>query len=200
VTLLPPGLFRSVIPGLGRALSEQEGHQADKYLKLLIKWQKTQRLVGSVEPEWLVENVVLDSLYFLAALPKKSTAIADLGSGAGIPGVILSIVRPGSRFALIESRQRRASFLTTVVRELRLSNVEVIGQRAEDLVPDLAGAFDAITMRCAGDFAALTPVAMPLLRPGGVVIASGKSSDESGIAVVGLSGRRRSFRRLVRPA
>ena len=161
MTRLPAALFRSPVPGLGRPLTEAEGSMASKYLNILIKWSKSQRLVGSVEPMWLIENVFLDSLCFLEALPSSARRLADVGSGAGIPGIPIAIVSPELEVDLIESRQRRVSFLSTAVRELALPRVRVVGARVEDLAESHAELFDAITMRCAGEVRAFIPRVLP---------------------------------------
>jgi 16S rRNA (guanine527-N7)-methyltransferase len=140
----------------------------------LLKWQKIHRLVGSAEPRWIVENLFLDSLLFLRVLPGDVSTVADLGSGAGLPGVPISIVRPNLSMALIESRERRASFLSTVARELGLDGLRVVNARGETVGNDLAGRFDAVVVRCAGKLAGVLAAAQPLVRPGGgVVVASG---------------------------
>ena len=200
---LPSTLFDAALPGLARPLTRPEGQQATKYLETLIKWQKTQRLVGSTNASWLIENVVLDSLCFLAAIPSSARAVADLGSGAGIPGVILAIVRPEIRFQLIEARQRRASFLSAAVREAALSNVTVTGARVEALVDDGTATFDTIVMRCAGSLTELARAAMPLLKAGGVLIASGKPNEKAkpgDVSVRDLAGRQRLFHVLTKPS
>lgn len=158
---------------LGRPLTSEEAGLFDNYLNLLVKWQKTQRLVGSVEPGWIVERLLLDSLLFLRVLGESARRILDLGSGAGFPGIPLKIVRRDLALTLVESRRRRASFLSSVVRELGLEGVTVINARVEERIDALEGRFDAVVMRCAGDFARLLPLAARLVAPGGVVVASG---------------------------
>ena len=158
---------------LDRPLSERETGQFDNYMILLNKWQRTQRLAGSAEPGWVVENLLLDSLLFLRVLPPSLTSLLDLGSGAGIPGIPIKIVAPGVKLVLVESRRRRASFLSTVVRELGLVETRVVAGRAEDFMGELAGRFDAVVMRCAGDTETLLPTAVRLVSPAGVVVASG---------------------------
>ena len=160
---------------LERDLSSRETDAFVRYLTLLTRWQRVHRLVGSIEPRWLLENVILDSLLFLALLPAEVDVIADLGSGAGVPGIPLKIVRPELKVALIESRERRASFLSTVVRELGLRGCRVVAGRAED-IPRAEREYDAVVIRCAGDLTELVPVAADLLRSGGLVIASGPPS------------------------
>jgi len=158
---------------LGRRLGVLELGAFDKYLALLQKWQRVQRLVGSAEPEWIVENLFLDSLLFLRVLPPDLVALADVGSGAGFPGIPMKIVLPDLDVTLIESRQRRASFLTAAIRELGLVRARVVSTRVEGVPVGLLGAFGAVVMRCAGGVEELLPSVSKLVAPGGMIICSG---------------------------
>ena len=160
-------------PILGRPLTAPELESFDKYLKLLQKWQRTQRLVGSADAGWIVEHLFLDSLLFLRVLPPDVASIADVGSGAGLPGIPIKIVKAGVRLALIESRAKRTSFLSAAVRELDLRGTDVVTARAEEYARERGRAFDAVVMRCAGDFGALARAAQSLVTPGGVIVATG---------------------------
>lgn len=161
---------------LGRPLSELEAELFARYLDLLRQWQRVHRLVGSIEPRWMVTNLVLDSLAFVRVLPEGVSDLVDIGSGAGIPGVPIKIVSPGMRLTMIEARERRVSFLRTIVRELALPDVTVVGRRAEDAMEELARRYDAAVMRCAGPAAELLPVAEGLVRPGGTVVIGAAES------------------------
>ena len=158
---------------LGRVLDELERENFSKYLTLLLKWQKAHRLVGSDDLMWIVEHLFLDSLLFLRLLPSSARTLADLGSGAGLPGLPIKIVRRDIDVVLIESRRRRAMFLTSAVRAMKLEDVRVLEGRVEDLVSELRGTFDAVVMRCAGDIEVMIPVAADLVSDHGIVIASG---------------------------
>ena len=158
---------------LGRPLDQQELAAFGKYLTLLVKWQRVQRLVGSSDPEWIVEHLFLDSLLFLQVLPAELESLADVGSGAGFPGIPIKIVRPYMRVTLIESRQRRVSFLSAVVRDLGLDRIQLLNERLERLGPDTEGTFGAVVMRCAGDPEVLLPDARRLVSQGGAVVLSG---------------------------
>lgn len=173
---LPPTLFTARLPGIARPLTTSEGDTLSKYLELLIKWQKTHRLVGSVEPAWIIENVFIHSLCFLEALPPEVKQLADLGSGAGLPGIPMAIVKPELRITLIEARQRRVSFLSTAIRELGLRHVDVLGERAEHLGPAYHGRFDAVVMRCAGETSGILELASRLVRDAGTVVVSAHPS------------------------
>lgn len=164
---------------LGRELGDAEATSVDNYLNLLSKWQKVHRLTGSASRAWAIDHIVLDSWLFLRALPERllkegsAGTLLDLGSGAGVPGVPLAIVRRTNQFVLVESRQRRASFLAEAVRSVPLPNARVVAERAEAVEQEMAGSVDAVVMRCAGDLAAVLPVAKRFVVPGGVVVASG---------------------------
>jgi len=162
---------------LGRELSDTEAESFSKYLNILIKWQSVQRFLGSNEPGWIVERVFLDSLLFRRALPPEARDILDAGSGAGVPGIPLKIVDPGMRLTMVESRQKRVSFLAASIRELALVETKVLGERLEDVVRRSAGQFDAVVARCAGDVGYLFGLGVHLVRPGGVVIASGPPKE-----------------------
>lgn len=164
---------------LRRDLTEAEADQFSKYLNLLIKWQYVHRLLGSSEPRGIVERIFLDSLLFLRVLPPGAREILDVGSGAGVPGIPLKLVMPDLRLTMVESRQRRASFLSTAVRELSLRDVTVIPERLESIVHVAADRFDAVVARCAGDIGYLFGLGAHLARPGGVVIASGPPEEYS---------------------
>lgn len=184
---------------LGRPLTEVELEAFGKYLKLLQKWQRSQRLIGSADTAWIVEKLFLDSLLFLKVLPPQFASLADVGSGAGLPGLPLKIVRPEARTVLIESRARRASFLSAVVRELGLRNIEVVTARVEDYAAERPAGFEVVVMRCAGGFGELAATSTSLVVPGGAIVASGpprRRPLEQGewVEVSGLgSGEKRRF-------
>jgi 16S rRNA (guanine527-N7)-methyltransferase len=158
---------------LERPLSAQERDNFSKYLSLLLKWQKAHRLVGSSDPMWIVEHLFLDSLLFLRLLPPWARTVADLGSGAGLPGLPIKIVRREIEMVLIESRRRRAMFLVSAIRAMKLGGARVAEARVESLGDELRGRIDAVVMRCAGDLEAMIPAAAALLSNPGIVIASG---------------------------
>jgi 16S rRNA (guanine527-N7)-methyltransferase len=91
-------------------------------------------------------------------------SVADIGSGAGFPGVPLKLWAPGVRLTLIESNQKKSVFLREIVRSLTLTDVNVYAARAETLPP---AAFDLVTLRAAERFATVLPIAAALVRPAG---------------------------------
>ena len=190
-------LARGAADILGRALTQPERQQLIKYLELLTKWQKTQRLIGSSDRSWIVDNVILDSLLFSRVLPEGARRVVDVGSGAGLPGIPLKIVRSALTVTLVEARQKRASFLSTAVRELALADCRVINARLETLGEEFRGRFDAAVARCAGDPQRMAAELQPILSAGGIIVASGPPEPRplqiGEWTEVHWSGRRRLF-------
>jgi 16S rRNA (guanine527-N7)-methyltransferase len=193
---------------LGRELPSSAIDQIVNYLELLTLWQRTTRLVGSSDVQWMVDNLVLDSLLFAKVLPNGTSRLLDFGSGAGVPGIPLAIALPDIDVTLVESRRKRASFLAQAIRQLDLSRTRVVHDRLteESLPPELLNVFDAVVMRCSGELGSVLPIVMRLVRPGGFVIASGPPADESApqarsVVVPGAHpGSRRRFEVIVRDA
>jgi len=173
----------AIADGVRRIVGEEPSDEVlgkfVKYLDLLAKWQETSRLVGSSEARWLVDNIVLDSLLFLRVLPAGTASLLDFGSGAGVPGVPLRIMRPSFHVTLLESRRRRASFLKAVVRGIPLPGTVVIDRPAEEALENFGQPVDAVVMRCVGSVDEVFSLAEKFVAPGGVVAASGPPTLES---------------------
>jgi 16S rRNA (guanine527-N7)-methyltransferase len=103
-----------------------------QYVALLAKWNRTYNLTAVRDPLAMVQNHLLDSLAVLPHLPLDvSGRLADVGSGAGLPGIPLALARPRWHVALVESNQKKAAFLRQAAIELGLANVEVHEGRVE---------------------------------------------------------------------
>lgn len=105
------------------------------YLQLLAKWNRVHNLTAIREPQQQVIVHLLDSLVVAPFLPPTQT-IADIGSGAGLPGIVLAIVCPQQQFFLVESNTKKSVFLREAVRQLALENVKVVAMRAEQWRPE----------------------------------------------------------------
>jgi 16S rRNA (guanine527-N7)-methyltransferase len=138
------------------------------YLALLERWNRTYNLTAIRDPRAMVAKHVLDSLAMHAHVRDIGT-LADIGSGAGLPGIPLAIAVPGLSVTLVESNGKKARFLREAVRTLRLRNARVAEVRAENL--DEPGAFDAITARALATLPELLAVGAHLLGGGGRLMA-----------------------------
>ena len=125
---------------------------------------------------------IADSLSALELEPIRSAGrIADLGSGAGLPGLVIAAVMPDCRVDLIESASRKCAFLREAVERMGLSNAAVVCERSEEWAAgEGREAYDVVTARAVGRLATLAELASPLLRDGGVLVAwkGGRSAEE----------------------
>lgn len=122
-------------------------------------------LIGPLEPQRLWSRHVLNSA---VAAPLFSGRVGDVGSGAGLPGLVLAIARPDVEWVLIEPMERRVAWLNEQVAALGLDNVEVLRARAEDW--KRGPVLDAVTARAVSALRTLVPLTAPLVRDGGQLI------------------------------
>ena len=137
------------------------------YLALLDRWNRTYNLTAIRDPHAMVAKHLLDSLAMHPYLGGIGS-LADLGTGAGLPGIPLAIVRPQLQVALVESSGKKARFLREAVRTLALANVQVHEARIESLY---AGPFDAITARALATLPLILELGGHLLAPHGKLLA-----------------------------
>jgi len=195
---------------LGIALDDDALDALEGYLAELVTWNERVNLVGEHDAATLVDRHLVDALAaapILAALG-YGLRVADLGAGAGLPGIPLAITLRPRDMALVEPRQKRASFLRAAARRLPGYALRVVQGRAEDLATLEPGAFDAVVSRAALPEHELLAAAAVLLRPAGLVVAYRGSDVPPVLAAhdfappetIGyrLPGARRSFQLIVR--
>lgn len=154
---------------MGLTVSLEQRAQLIAYLKFLQKWNKTYNLTSITQFEKMIAYHLLDSLSVSPYLTGEN--IADVGSGAGLPGIPLSIYFPRKHFTLIESVGKKTRFMSHVVRELKLPNVRVVNARAEDTQEyQMKNAFDTMIARAVASVAVLIDISKHLLKRDGVLL------------------------------
>jgi 16S rRNA (guanine527-N7)-methyltransferase len=168
---LADGSSRSLLPEpseanevFGRALD-----QARRYAELLATDGVTRGLIGPRETERLWDRHLINCAVVAELLPERGVLV-DIGSGAGLPGVVLAMLRPSLEVILLEPLLRRSVFLEECVAELGLSNATVVRARAEEKAAAHIRA-DVATARAVAPLGRLVGWAAPLLRPGGELLA-----------------------------
>ncbi len=150
---------------------------AEQFADLLTREATVRGLIGPREVPRLWERHLLNCAVITDLMPEDST-VCDIGSGAGLPGIVLAIRRPDLHVTLVEPLLRRTTFLDLVVSTMGLSNVRVHRGRAEELhqEPNWAGGFDVVTSRAVAPMDRLARWSLPLVRSGGLFLAMKGSS------------------------
>ena len=154
----------------GVDVSRETIQYLEDFANLVAKWTPKINLIakGSVVDIW--ERHVTDSVQLYQFAPKSYDTWVDLGSGGGFPGIVMAILakekQPSARFTLIESDQRKSTFLRTAARELQLS-VTVIAERIEQTAPLDA---DVVSARALASLSGLLPLASRHMRAGGICL------------------------------
>ena len=152
---------------LGLALTEHQVAQLLNYLTLLNKWNKAYNLTAVRNPDEMVSRHLLDSLSVLPFV--SGSRWLDVGSGGGMPGVILAIMLPDSDFTLLDSNGKKPRFLTQVKLELGLDNLQVVNSRVEAFTPPQP--FDGIVSRAFSSLADFTGLTRHLSTPDTIWLA-----------------------------
>lgn len=170
---LDPSLQRTLDDGL-RALALDPAVAAPllDYLALLLRWNRTYNLTAVRDPHEMVTKHLLDSLAmhpFVDDIAARGGRLADLGTGPGLPGIPLSIVKPGLSVTLVESNGKKARFMREAIRQLGLKDARVAESRIEAV--DEPGQYDAITARALATLPLILELGGHLLKPDGRLLA-----------------------------
>lgn len=164
------------LAGAARELFGENLPLAERYVAHLADTGIEWGLIGPREAPRLWERHVLNCAVVAELLP-RGALVADVGSGAGLPGLCLALARPDCRFVLIEPLERRVEWLDMVVEDLGLENVDVVRARAEQVVDEVDA--DVVTARAVTALKNLLPLTMPLLGGRGELLAiKGRSAPE----------------------
>lgn len=200
----PPEPLRALhddVERLGLTLPSGADDAFSLYLALVQAWNDRAGLTAIREPETIVRRLFGESLALLVALrdagilqPGASARVADLGPGGGFPGLPMAIADPALEVVLIESQERRCTFLREAASALGLTGVSVVHARAEEAGrdPALRGTFELVVARALAAMPVLVEYSLPLLRRDGVLAApkGSRALDEleaarNGIALLG---------------
>ena len=165
------------------------------YLALLDRWNRTYNLTAIRDPREMVGKHLLDSLAMHPYI--GAGQLADLGAGAGLPGIPLAIAKPTLQVTLVESNGKKARFLREAVRTLGLANARVAESRAEAL--DEPGAYDAITARALATLPLIIELGGHLLKPGGRLLAMKGAVPDDEIAGLPAGWRVETVQQLTVP-
>ena len=163
-------LSKQLQQGLGELGEDPATHPCDAYLSyidLLSKWNRTYNLTGIKTKEKMLTHHILDSLSVLPYI--NGGTCLDVGSGAGLPGMILALIRPEHEWVLLDSNKKKIRFLNQAVLELKMDNVEVVCARGEDYLPEQR--FSTVISRALTSLANFWNFTSKLARDDGLLLA-----------------------------
>lgn len=179
--LLPPEDFASQLTTLGVTLSAAQLTRVGDYLARLIAMNELLNLTAVTDPVAVWTRHALDALSLVPQMAhlKAGERVIDVGSGGGVPGILLAIARPELHVTLVEATKKKAQFLADVSHAIGLSNVEVFAERAEDLVgSELFASFAVVTARAVAKLETLLEWTAPFAKPGGtLLLIKGERAD-----------------------
>ena len=163
--------------GLGAlGLPETAASPMARYGALLLETNQVMNLTAITDPADVAALHFLDSAALLTLADFRDKSVADVGTGAGFPGLPLKIAEPSIRLTLLDAQGKRVRFLETVCRELGLGDVECVHGRAEEFAADRRESFDIVTSRAVAALPVLAELCLPLVKVGGRFLAM-KSVD-----------------------
>ena len=151
--------------------TEEQINKFYKYMNLLLEWNEKINLTAITDPKEVILKHFIDSLTINKYLKQNST-LADVGTGAGFPGIPLKIVRPDLKITLVDSLNKRINFLNIVIDELELKNITAVHSRIEDFGKNkqYREKFDYVTARAVANLAVLSEYLLPIIKVGGQAI------------------------------
>lgn len=147
----------------GVTVSEGQLEALDRYAEALHHWNQRIRLTGAGSVEAILGEHVADALPLLPHLPSGAFRLLDVGSGAGLPGIVLALLRPDAKVTLIEPIGKKYAFLRAMIRDLPLPQTIALQTRIESLAPE--DDFDVAVSRATWPIADWLSRARPALRP-----------------------------------
>ena len=184
----PIDTLRAGAAAMGIALSDSQGEQLLAYGTLMLKWNKVYNLTALRDPASVLTHHLLDSLAAVAPLQREwpgEGKLLDVGSGGGLPGVVIAIMRPDLHVSCLDAVAKKAAFVQQVSAELELPNLRGLHARVESLT----GGYEVISSRAFASLPDFYNGSMNLLAPGGVWLAmKGKvPSDELAVLPKGVA-------------
>ena len=174
-------IFLKILSEWNIRISDKQMDLFERYYKLLVSWNEKINLTAVTEKDDVFIKHFADSIALIRYADLSGKRILDIGTGAGFPGVPISIMCPGCSIVLADSLNKRIRFLDELVEDLELDDIITVHGRAEDLAFDkrFREGFDFVVSRAVANMSVLSEYCLPFVKPGGVFVSyKGASVDE----------------------
>lgn len=162
--------FISALKDLNINLTKEQLNNLDTYYKMLIDYNSHTNLTRITEEKEVYLKHFYDSLTLVKIVNLDNQTLLDVGTGAGFPGLVLKIVFPNLKVTLVDSLNKRITFLNSVIEKLGLTNIEAIHERAEEYVLNNREKFDIVTSRAVANLSMLSELCIPAVKLSGCFI------------------------------
>lgn len=164
--------FIKYVEDLNIKITSKQLDQLEKYYELLLSWNKLMNLTTIIEHDAVYLKHFYDSLTLIKACSlNEISSLADVGSGAGFPGLVLKIFYPELKITIIDSNNKKISFLKEVAQNLELKNITFVHDRCENFAHTNKENFDIVTARAVASLNILIELCLPLVKINGYFIA-----------------------------
>ena len=171
--------FKEEVEKIGLVLSDEQINKFEIYYHKLIEVNEYMNLTAITEHDEVYVKHFIDSLYLLKNIDNsKKYDICDVGSGAGFPGLPLAIADKNANVFIVDSLNKRINFLNSLFKELDMTNIIALHNRAEDYAKEKREAFDYVTARAVARLNILSELCLPLVKVGGYFISMKANLDE----------------------
>ena len=171
--------FIKEIEKLGLILTNEQLNALDIYCKFLLEYNSHTNLTAIKEEDQVYLKHFYDSLTFIKAIDlNKINNLIDIGTGAGFPGMVLKIIYPNVSVTLLDSNNKKITFLQELSKKLHLDNINFFHGRAEEFCIKNRATFDIVTARAVSNMNTLTELCMPLVKLNGYFIAMKGSNEQ----------------------
>lgn len=162
--------FKKELSLLGINITDKQLCDLETYYEMLIEYNNHTNLTRITEKEDVYLKHFYDSLTLIKAINLDNQNVLDIGTGAGFPGLVLKIVFPNLNITLVDSLNKRITFLNSVIDKLNLKNIKSIHARAEDFVKENKETFDVVTSRAVANLQVLSELCIPAVKVNGYFI------------------------------
>lgn len=185
-------------------LTEKQLQQFETYFTMLVEWNEKMNLTNITEKEDVYLKHFYDSLTLAFYHKLENQSICDIGAGAGFPSIPLKIVFPDIKVTIVDSLNKRITFLNALFEALELDGVKAVSARAEEYAATHRESYDIVTARAVARFEILDELCLPLVKPNGYFIAlkgaSGKEEyDAAKSGITKLGGKLESMHEFTLP-
>ena len=192
-----PEEFRQLLAAKGIELTDQQMTQFDQYFHLLVEWNEKMNLTAITDKEDVYLKHFYDSITIAFDFDFNDQTLIDVGAGAGFPSVPLKILYPNLKITIVDSLNKRITFLNHLFKELELDNCQAVAARAEEYAKDHRESVDIVMARAVARLNILDELCLPLVKKNGYFLSlKGRQAPEEvkeakkGIQLLGIQHRK----------